>query len=47
MGKLQEFDITFTDNKVVYSPGESVSGYVKIRTSTPLSYKGELSFNAV
>lgn len=41
MGKLQEFDITFANNKVVYSPGESVSGTVKIRTSNPLQYKGK------
>lgn len=47
MGKLQEFDITFTDNKVVYGPGESISGNVKIRTSTSLPYKGKLSFNTV
>ncbi|KAK2818902.1 hypothetical protein Q5P01_024463 [Channa striata] len=39
MGKLQEFDVTFTDNKVVYGPGESISGTVKIRTSTSLQYK--------
>ncbi|XP_026195959.1 arrestin domain-containing protein 1b [Anabas testudineus] len=39
MGKLQEFDITFTDNKVVYGPGESISGNVRIRTSTSLPYK--------
>uniref|UniRef100_A0A8C6WNB8 Arrestin domain containing 1b n=1 Tax=Neogobius melanostomus TaxID=47308 RepID=A0A8C6WNB8_9GOBI len=34
MGKLQEFDITFTNNKVVYSPGESITGTIKIRTPT-------------
>ncbi|XP_029372063.1 arrestin domain-containing protein 1b [Echeneis naucrates] len=39
MGKLQEFDITFANNKVVYGPGESISGTVKIRTSTALQYK--------
>ncbi|XP_041826368.1 arrestin domain-containing protein 1b [Melanotaenia boesemani] len=39
MGKLQEFDITFTNNKVVYSPGESISGTVKIRTGHALQYK--------
>ncbi|GLD66288.1 arrestin domain-containing protein 1, partial [Lates japonicus] len=39
MGKLQEFDITFTNNKVVYGPGESISGTVKIRTSNSLQYK--------
>lgn len=44
MGKLQEFHITFTNNKVVYGPGESISGTVKIRTSNSLQYKGELPF---
>uniref|UniRef100_A0A087XNZ8 Arrestin domain containing 1 n=1 Tax=Poecilia formosa TaxID=48698 RepID=A0A087XNZ8_POEFO len=39
MGKLQEFDITFANNKVVYGPGESISGTVKIRTGSPLQYK--------
>ncbi|XP_061836827.2 arrestin domain-containing protein 1b isoform X4 [Nerophis lumbriciformis] len=39
MGKLQEFDITFANNKVVYSPGESISGTVKIRISNSLQYK--------
>lgn len=43
MGKLQEFDITFTNNKVVYGPGESMSGTVKIRTGNPLQYKGTSS----
>lgn len=40
MGKLQEFDIFYTNNKVVYGPGESVSGVVRIRTSSALHYKG-------
>ncbi|KAK5851732.1 hypothetical protein PBY51_023262 [Eleginops maclovinus] len=39
MGKLQEFDITFTNNKVVYGPGESISGNVKVRTGHSLQYK--------
>uniref|UniRef100_A0A3P9LTG9 Arrestin domain containing 1b n=1 Tax=Oryzias latipes TaxID=8090 RepID=A0A3P9LTG9_ORYLA len=39
MGKLQEFDIFYTNNKVVYGPGESVSGVVRIRTSSALHYK--------
>ncbi|KAG7498316.1 hypothetical protein JOB18_005365 [Solea senegalensis] len=39
MGKLQEFDITFANNKVVYGSGESVSGTVKIRTCTSVPYK--------
>ncbi|KAM9322700.1 arrestin domain-containing protein 1b [Pholidichthys leucotaenia] len=39
MGKLQEFDITFANNKVVYGPGESISGTVKIRTANSLQYK--------
>ncbi|XP_031711427.1 arrestin domain-containing protein 1b [Anarrhichthys ocellatus] len=39
MGKLQEFDITFANNKVVYGPGESIGGTVKIRTVHSLQYK--------
>ncbi|XP_054468319.1 arrestin domain-containing protein 1b [Anoplopoma fimbria] len=39
MGKLQEFDITFANNKVVYGPGESISGTVKIRNANALQYK--------
>ncbi|XP_010876251.1 arrestin domain-containing protein 1b [Esox lucius] len=39
MGKLQLFDITFTNSKVVYSPGESISGTVNIITSNSLQYK--------
>ncbi|XP_054896640.1 arrestin domain-containing protein 1b isoform X1 [Poeciliopsis prolifica] len=39
MGKLQEFDITFANNKVVYGPGESISGTVKIRTGSALQYR--------
>lgn len=41
MGKLQEFDITFTNNKVVYGPGEAISGTVRIRTGSSLPYKGK------
>lgn len=44
MGKLQEFDITFSNNKVVYGPGESISGTVKIRTGNSLQYKGKILF---
>ncbi|CAB1319574.1 unnamed protein product [Coregonus sp. 'balchen'] len=39
MGKLQEFDITLKDNKVVYSPGESISGTLKITTTEALLCK--------
>ncbi|XP_060763382.1 arrestin domain-containing protein 1a [Neoarius graeffei] len=39
MGKLQEFHITLNDNKVVYSPGESISGTVKISTAQPIQCK--------
>ncbi|MBN3323857.1 ARRD1 protein, partial [Atractosteus spatula] len=39
MGKLQEFDIAFADGKVVYSPGEPLTGTVKIAVSGPLAYK--------
>ncbi|XP_076854328.1 LOW QUALITY PROTEIN: arrestin domain-containing protein 1a [Brachyhypopomus gauderio] len=39
MGKLQEFEITLKNNKVVYSPGESISGTVKISTAQPIQCK--------
>ncbi|XP_070689807.1 arrestin domain-containing protein 1a [Pempheris klunzingeri] len=39
MGKLQQFDITFDKNKVVYSPGDSISGSVTIKVSQPLQCK--------
>ncbi|KAJ8379704.1 hypothetical protein SKAU_G00004820 [Synaphobranchus kaupii] len=39
MGKLLEFVITLTNNKVVYNPGESISGNVKIKVANPLQYK--------
>ncbi|XP_072520836.1 arrestin domain-containing protein 1a [Salminus brasiliensis] len=39
MGKLQEFEITLKDNKVVYSPGESISGTVKIITAQHIQCK--------
>ncbi|KAL4609390.1 arrestin domain-containing protein 1 [Arapaima gigas] len=40
MGKLQEFEISFANSKVVYSPGESIAGTVKITTATALQCKG-------
>uniref|UniRef100_A0A8C9VA35 Arrestin domain containing 1 n=1 Tax=Scleropages formosus TaxID=113540 RepID=A0A8C9VA35_SCLFO len=39
MGKLQEFGISFTNNKTVYSPGESISGSVRIVLGQPLQCK--------
>lgn len=41
MGKLQEFQIAFDTNKVVYNPGESISGTVKIKLGQPLQCKGK------
>lgn len=43
MGKLQEFQITLNGNKVVYSPGDSISGTVKISTAQPIQCKGKTS----
>lgn len=40
MGKLQEFEITFTNSKVVYNPGESISGTVRVKTNHSLQFKG-------
>ncbi|KAM9858932.1 arrestin domain-containing protein 1a [Aulostomus maculatus] len=39
MGKIQEFDITFDHNKVVYSPGESICGSVRVTVGQPLLCK--------
>ncbi|XP_034548481.1 arrestin domain-containing protein 1a [Notolabrus celidotus] len=39
MGKLQEFEITFDNNKEVYSPGESISGTVRIKLAQALLCK--------
>uniref|UniRef100_A0A671NTN4 Arrestin domain-containing protein 1-like n=1 Tax=Sinocyclocheilus anshuiensis TaxID=1608454 RepID=A0A671NTN4_9TELE len=39
MGKLQEFEITINNNKTVYSPGESLSGTLKISIAQPIQCK--------
>ncbi|KAM7416843.1 hypothetical protein PAMA_018762 [Pampus argenteus] len=39
MGKIQEFEITFDKNKVVYSPGESITGTVSVKLSQQLLCK--------
>ncbi|KAL7854096.1 hypothetical protein AOLI_G00209400 [Acnodon oligacanthus] len=39
MGRLQEFSIAFTNSKVVYSPGESISGSVRVTTASALQFK--------
>ncbi|KAF6716805.1 Arrestin domain-containing protein 1 [Oryzias melastigma] len=39
MGKLVEFDIEFDKNKVVYSPGESISGTVRAKLSQAIQCK--------
>ncbi|KAJ8285679.1 hypothetical protein GJAV_G00029690 [Gymnothorax javanicus] len=39
MGKLLEFEIILTNNKVVYNPGDSISGTVKIKLGNPLQCK--------
>ncbi|KAM6945262.1 arrestin domain-containing protein 1a [Lycodopsis pacificus] len=39
MGKVQEFEITFNKNKVVYTPGESISGTVTFKLGRPLQCK--------
>ncbi|KAM4576568.1 arrestin domain-containing protein 1a isoform 1-T1 [Odontesthes bonariensis] len=40
MGKIQEFDIAFDKNKMVYSPGDSISGTVTVKVNQPLQCKG-------
>ncbi|XP_035496570.2 arrestin domain-containing protein 1a isoform X1 [Scophthalmus maximus] len=39
MGKIQEFEIAFDQNKVVYGPGESISGTVRVRLGQALTCK--------
>ncbi|XP_018420914.1 PREDICTED: arrestin domain-containing protein 1 isoform X2 [Nanorana parkeri] len=39
MGKVQLFEISLRDSRVVYSPGEALCGTVTIRTSAVLHYK--------
>ncbi|XP_041793372.1 arrestin domain-containing protein 1a [Chelmon rostratus] len=39
MGKLQEFEIAFDKNKVVYGPGDSISGTVTVKLGQPLQCK--------
>ncbi|XP_053551851.1 arrestin domain-containing protein 1 [Bombina bombina] len=39
MGKVQIFQISLRDSRVVYSPGESLCGTVTVRTTAALQYK--------
>ncbi|CAL8297335.1 unnamed protein product [Gadus morhua 'NCC'] len=39
MGKIQEFEITFDKNKVVYSPGDSISGTLKFKVTQSMPCK--------
>ncbi|XP_037536579.1 arrestin domain-containing protein 1, partial [Nematolebias whitei] len=39
MGKLQEFEIEFDKNKVVYAPGESISGTVRVKVNQSVQCK--------
>ncbi|XP_042278318.1 arrestin domain-containing protein 1a [Thunnus thynnus] len=39
MGKIQEFEIAFDKNKVVYSPGESITGTVTVKLGQQLQCK--------
>uniref|UniRef100_A0A3Q3AG30 Arrestin-like N-terminal domain-containing protein n=1 Tax=Kryptolebias marmoratus TaxID=37003 RepID=A0A3Q3AG30_KRYMA len=39
MGKLQEFEIELDKNKVVYAPGESISGTVRVKVNQSLQCK--------
>lgn len=44
MGKVQEFEIAFDKNKVVYSPGESITGTVTVKLGQQLQCKGKSVF---
>ncbi|NP_001086818.1 arrestin domain containing 1 S homeolog [Xenopus laevis] len=39
MGKVQLFEISLRDSRVIYSPGEPLAGTVTVRTAAPLPYK--------
>ncbi|XP_043575918.1 arrestin domain-containing protein 1-like isoform X1 [Chiloscyllium plagiosum] len=39
MGKVQELSVVLKDNKVVYSPGEFVTGEVRVKLSAHLNFK--------
>lgn len=39
MGKVDDFSVSLDGNKLVYSPGESISGSVSVRVSQPLPCK--------
>ncbi|XP_053328991.1 arrestin domain-containing protein 1 [Spea bombifrons] len=39
MGKVQLFEISLRDSRVIYSPGEALAGTVTIRTQAALPYK--------
>ncbi|XP_067825708.1 arrestin domain-containing protein 1b [Heptranchias perlo] len=39
MGKVQELSVALKNNKVVYSPGEFISGEVKIKLAAHLNFK--------
>ena len=47
MGKLEEFEISFTDNKVVYRPGDPITGTVKITNAEPIQCKGKKKITCV
>lgn len=40
MGKLEVFEISFTDNKLVYSPGDAITGTVNITNVESIQCKG-------
>ncbi|XP_014826497.1 PREDICTED: arrestin domain-containing protein 1-like [Poecilia mexicana] len=39
MGKLEAFEVEFNENKVVYTPGESISGKVTVKLNQPIQCK--------
>uniref|UniRef100_A0A7N4NT43 Arrestin domain containing 1 n=1 Tax=Sarcophilus harrisii TaxID=9305 RepID=A0A7N4NT43_SARHA len=43
MGKLQLFEIYLSNSRVIYSPGEPLSGTVNLRLGAALPYRGTLS----
>ncbi|KAM8934448.1 arrestin domain-containing protein 1 [Pelodytes ibericus] len=39
MGKVQQFEISLRDSRVIYSPGDALCGTVTLRTASALPYK--------
>ena len=41
MGKLSKFEVTYTDNTLVYTPGQMVTGVLTLENRETLSCRGK------